>query len=225
VLVEAARLAARRAQEALGVLLAADAAVDAAGEPAFEVPPAPAGEEWLRGRMDVRLFEAQRDAAARAFRDSRRDWVPTGTVSFEPQLLTPAGLFQPSRTWRAVLLFSVPVFDGGQRRAVARQREVAVESAGLALSEVELRARADLRTARSAVESTERALTSARLAAQHATDVVRITDLAFRAGATTNLEVIDAVRRARDAETAAAQAEDRLRQARLDLLVALGRFP
>jgi outer membrane protein TolC len=225
VLVEAARLAVRRAQEALGVLLAADAAVDAAAEPVFEVPPAPAGEEWLRGRTDVRLFEAQRDAAARVFQDSRKDWVPTGTVSFEPQLLTPAGLFQPSRTWRAVLLFSVPVFDGGQRRAVARQREVAVESASLALSEVELRARADLRTARAAVESTERALTSARLAAQHATDVVRISDVAFRAGATTNLEVIDAVRRARDAETAAAQAEDRVRQARLDLLVALGRFP
>ena len=55
--------------------------------------------------------------------------------------------------------------------------------------------------------------------------MVRITDVAFRAGATTNLEVIDAQRRARDAETAAAVAEDRARQARLDLLVALGRFP
>ena len=54
---------------------------------------------------------------------------------------------------------------------------------------------------------------------------MRITDVAFRAGATTNLEVIDAQRRARDAETAAAIAEDRERQARLDLLVALGLFP
>ena len=46
-----------------------------------------------------------------------------------------------------------------------------------------------------------------------------------RPGATTNIELIDAQRGARDAETAVAQAEDRVRQARLDLLVALGRFP
>ena len=64
-----------------------------------------------------------------------------------------------------------------------------------------------------------------RRAAEQANEVVRITDVAFRAGATTNLEVIDAQRRARDTETAAAVAEDRARQARLDLLVALGLFP
>ena len=73
--------------------------------------------------------------------------------------------------------------------------------------------------------STARALAAARRAAEQANEVVRITDVAFRAGATTNLEVIDAQRRARDAETAAAIAEDRVRQARLDLLVALGLFP
>jgi outer membrane protein len=225
VLLEAARLGVRRAQEALGVLTATDAPLDAGTEPAFAVSEVPLGEDWLRARTDIRLFTLQREAAERVFRDSRKDWIPNGTVSFDPQYVTPAGLFQPSRTWRGVLQFSVPVFDGGQRRAVARQREVAVEAAGLALADVELRARADLRTARAAVESTGRALDSARLAAQHAADVLRITDVAFRAGATTNIEVIDAQRRARDADTAAAQAEDRLRQARLDLLVALGQFP
>jgi hypothetical protein len=55
--------------------------------------------------------------------------------------------------------------------------------------------------------------------------LVRITDIAFRAGATTNIEVIDAQRRARDAETAAAVAEDALRRAKRELLVAVGRFP
>jgi outer membrane protein TolC len=44
-------------------------------------------------------------------------------------------------------------------------------------------------------------------------------------GATTNIEVIDAQRSAQDAETAATQAEDAVRRARLELLVALGRFP
>ncbi len=82
-----------------------------------------------------------------------------------------------------------------------------------------------MRTAREAVRLTERASERARAAAGQANEVLRITDVAFREGATTNIEVIDAQRRARDAETAAASAEDALRRARLELLVATGRFP
>ena len=49
--------------------------------------------------------------------------------------------------------------------------------------------------------------------------------ISFRAGAATNIEVIDAERAARDADLAVAVAEDQLRRARLELLNALGRFP
>jgi len=225
VLLEAARLAERRAQEALGVLVVADGPVDAAAEPAFEVLPMPSTDEWMAERPDVRLFSAQVHAADRVVRDSWKDWVPRATASFEPQLLTPSGLFQPARTWRGFLALSVPVFDAGSRRAIARERQVALETARIQLTDVQLRARAELRTARAALESTERALANARLAAQQAAEVLKITDVAFRAGATTNIELVDAQRGARNADTAAAIAEDRVRQARLDLLVALGRFP
>lgn len=225
VLLEGARLALRRAQEALGVLVAADAPVDAAAEPALEVAVVPADSAWLSQRADVQLFAAQIEAADRVYRDSWRDWVPNATASFEPQALAPAGLFAPSRSWRALLFVDVPIFDGGSRRVAKRQREIAVETARIQLTDVELRARSELRVAQAAVDSTERALQQARLAAQHAAEVLKITDVAFRAGATTNIELIDAQRRARDADTAAAQAEDRVRQARLDQLVALGRFP
>jgi outer membrane protein TolC len=225
VLLEAAQLAERRAQEALGVLLAEDGPIDAAGEPAFEVPPPPSADEWMAERPDLQLFSAQVQAADRVVRDSWKDWVPSATATFEPQLVAPSGLFQPARTWRGFLALSVPIFDAGSRRATARQRDVALETARIQLTDVQLRARAELRTARASLESTERGLDKARLAAQYAAEVLKITDVAFRAGATTNIELVDAQRRARDADTAAAQAEDRVRQARLDLLVALGRFP
>ena len=52
-----------------------------------------------------------------------------------------------------------------------------------------------------------------------------VSDVAFRAGATTNIEVVDAQRRARDADTVVALSENEVRQARLALLNALGRFP
>jgi outer membrane protein TolC len=55
--------------------------------------------------------------------------------------------------------------------------------------------------------------------------VLKITVIAFEAGSTTNIEVIDAQRSARDQDLIVAQAEDAVRQARLELLVALGRFP
>ena len=225
-LLEAARLGLRRAQEALGVLLGADGPIDASAEPAFEVvTTSPADTQWLMQRADVKLFSAQIDATDRVYRDSWRDWVPTATAAFEPQVVTPAGLFQPSRTWRGFVAFSVPLFDGGTRRATRRQREIDVDTARIQLTDVELRARAEQRTAEAAVGINERGLAYARQAAQHAAEVLRITDIAFRAGASTNIELIDAQRRARDADAAVAQAEDRVRQARLDLLVAVGRFP
>jgi outer membrane protein TolC len=225
VLLEAATFALRRGQEALGVLLAADGPIDAAAEPAFEIAAPPADQSWLAGRTDIRLFSARIDAAQRVYEDSWRDWVPTASVGFEPQLVTPSGLFQPSRTWRAFVAVQIPVLDAGARRVAKRQREIALGTAQLDLTEAELRARSELRTAQALSESAERAVINARLAAQHAAEVLKITDQAFRAGATTNIELIDAQRRSRDADTAAAIAEDRVRQARLDLLVALGRFP
>ncbi|MCA1560924.1 MAG: TolC family protein [Acidobacteria bacterium] len=215
-----------RAQEALGVLLAADGPIDAAEEPAFAIPQEPpADAEWMGRRTDLRLFGLREEAAQRVVRDSRRDWLPSVSGVFQPQYLTPSNIFQPSRSWRALLLFDVPIFDAGLRRGVARERESqrdAVRAGRLgALQE----ARAEVRVAREAVASADRALASAQAAAGQAEEVVSITDISYRAGATSNIEVIDAQRRARDAQTTVAIAEDSARRARLELMIALGRFP
>jgi outer membrane protein TolC len=224
-LVELFRLNVQRAQEALGVLINADGPRDAGAEPAFEVPVIGAPEDWLPQRPDYRLFGAERNLAERVVRESSREWWPTATVSFDPAYVTPAGLFQPSGTWRLTVNVAQPVYDGGLRRGLRREREASLQASELALQQLALQARAEVRTARAAVEYQERALANARAAAGSAAEVLKITIIAFDAGASTNIEVIDAQRSARDLETAVAQAEDRVRQARLDLLVALGRFP
>ena len=118
-----------------------------------------------------------------------------------------------------------PLFDGGQRRARRAQKQIAVDAAKLGFTSIEIQARSEVRVARDSIESLQRAFELARLAAEQANEVLRITTTAFEVGATTNIEVIDAQREARDAETATALAEDAVRRARLDLLVALGRFP
>jgi len=222
---ENSRLGLRRAQEALGVLLAENSPVDAGAEPSFDVPASVDENDWMAARPDVRFQAAVIRAAERVVADSWKDWLPTATAAITPQYLTPKGLFQNSKSWRAVISLSQPIFEGGERKAVLALRHVTLDQSKIELTSIELAARSEVRIAQASLESTERALTSARLAADQANEVLQITMTAFEVGATTNIEVIDAQRTARDAETTAALAEDALRRARLDLLVAIGRFP
>ena len=76
-----------------------------------------------------------------------------------------------------------------------------------------------------ALRRTDASFQAAQRSAKLARETLDLASQAYAAGATTNLEVIDAERRARDAETAAAVAEDAARLARLDLLAVSGRFP
>ena len=222
---ENSRLAVRRAQEALGVLLGANNPIDVGDAPTLELPDIGDESAWMNARTDIQFLSAQRRAADRVVKDSFKDFWPTASASFDPQLIAPAGLFQPSKTWRLTISLSQPIYEGGLRHGVLRQRQVTFDLATLALSAQEIQARSEVRLAKESADSYERALASAQLSAQQANEVVRITTAAFEAGATTNLEVIDAQRSARDAEATATIAEDAARRARLDLLVALGKFP
>ncbi len=222
---EGTRLALRGAQEALGVLLAESGPTDAAGEPSLAVPQTIDENAWLLARPDIRAQSSVVRANERIVRDSWKDVAPQATVSFDPQHVAPAGLFQESPTWRFTVSVVQPIFLGGLQGAVTRERRSALEAERLALTELELQARSDVRLAQASVASRERALAAVRRAADQADEVLQITTVAFQVGATTNIEVIDAQRSARDAETSAAIAQDDLERARLDLLVAIGQFP
>jgi outer membrane protein TolC len=224
-LVEVAGLAVRQAQEALGVAIFADGPVDASGDPDIPAATPPSDTEaWLSQRPDVRLFTAQAQAADRIVRDTWKSWLPTATAAFTPQYVTPKGFFEPAGTWRALFQLQVPIFDGtlGSTR---RMRIAEAETAQLRLQSVTVQARSELRSAEEAVARNERIVATSREAADSAREALRITEIAYRAGATTNVEVVQAQQTARNAEIRAALADDRLRQARLDLLVALGQFP
>jgi len=222
---EVTQYAVRVGQEALGVLMASNGPVDAASEPAFNVPAAADEAGWMALRPDLRLFTAEERAADRVWRDSSKDWFPTGVLSFDPQALVPASIFTSARSWRLVVNFSQPIWDSGQRKAVKLVRETNLNNARLALTDLQIRARSEVRLAEDLVRTSERAFNSLRLAAEQAQEVLNITNFAFQAGATTNLEVIDAQRQARDADSSAAVAQNTLMRAQLDLLTALGRFP
>src|SRR4029453_3095522 len=98
---ETAQLGVRRAQEALGVLIGSDGPADTAGDPGLGVPPITDEAGWMGLRPDVRLFTAEERAADRVWKDSSKDWFPTGVLSFDPQALVPARLFPPAPRRRA----------------------------------------------------------------------------------------------------------------------------
>ena len=82
-----------------------------------------------------------------------------------------------------------------------------------------------MRVAFEAVKRADLALAAAKKSAALALEARELANVAYTSGAATSLEVIDAERRARDADTQAAVAEDTARQARLELLAASGKFP
>src|SRR5439155_1046028 len=164
-LVEAARLALYRAQEALGVLLVSDGPVDAIDEPAFDVPVAgttDADAALLQFRPDLKLFSAQQQAADRVLRDSSKDYWPYLEAVFQPQSTYPAQFFTPPNSWRFLLQLSVPLFDSGQRKGQKLERQAAFDITKATFTGALTEARSEVRTARAAVESADRSLTSAR---------------------------------------------------------------
>jgi outer membrane protein TolC len=221
---EEVKLALRTAQEALGVIVSADGPVDAGAEPLFDMAGTMDDTAWATSRPDLVTQASIQRAAERVVKDSWRDWMPVVNASFDPTFLTPSGLFQPSRTWRFSISATQVIYEGGQRRIAWAQRDLTLDQAKITMSQLEIRARSEVRLAQEAVRARDRALTFARRAAQETDEVLRITTAAFEVGATTNLEVIDAQRSDRYAKTQAELADDAVRRARLDLLVALGRF-
>jgi outer membrane protein len=220
-----ARLAVAR--EALGVLVGTDAPVDAVDE--VDLPAPPSMSDAVAGarthRTDVRLLDMRVASAKRAAGDIWAYYMPYLAAVGTPFVQQPATLLQPQFGWQAQLVLTLPIFDGGLRTGISRERDAVLAEARSNLEAGLRQAQAEIRANFEAMIRADLALTSARDAARLARRAMDLANLAYKAGATTNLEVIDAARSTRDADTAAAQAEDLSRQARLDLLVASGRFP
>jgi outer membrane protein TolC len=223
--IEAALFALYSAQEALGVLLVADGPVDTDDVPTFEIPPDAGVSTALSSRTDLKLFTAEQRAAERVLKDNSKSYLPMFEGIFQPQTTYPSQFFVPANSWQALLQMNILLFDSGFRAGERVVKQAAVDTARAKVSEKTTTIPSEVRIAREGIASAERVLATERVAAEQASEVVDIVNLSFRLGASTNIEVIDAQRRARDADTNVAVADDALRRARFNLLNALGLFP
>jgi outer membrane protein TolC len=211
------------AQEALGVLVAGDRPVDASETPEFPLPESGQHPEQLRADILAQLM--RREAAHHLVRDSWTDYMPTLVGTFDPQLSDPATIFQPSFAWQAQLRLVLPIFEGGLRYGQLHERRSLLDQASIGVDELIRQTRADIRRGVEAAWRARDRVRESDLAAKLAREALQIANLRYHEGATTNIDVIDAERQARDTELAAAAAEDNERQVRLDLLAATGQFP
>jgi len=216
-----------RARAALGAALSSDHPLDASDDVSLPVLPdvASATDEAQSNRADVKALRARLVGAQHSRRSVWTLYSPYlvgNALAFRQDL---GSVLQPTHGWQAQLLLTLPFYDGGVRTGEARERSAVESEARLALEGALRGVANDVRVAFEVMVHQDEGLSAAREAARLARRVVELAELAYRAGATTNLEVIDAERRARDAETEAELAEDASRQARLELLLATGRFP
>jgi len=211
------------AQEALGVLVAGDRPIDAAETPTFPLPASGEHPEQLRADLLTQLM--RRQAAHHRVRDSWTDYMPSLVGRFDLQLNEPATVFQPRYAWQGQLQLVVPIFEGGLRYGQVNERRALLDQASTGVDALIRQTRADIRRGVIAVWRARDSVRESELAATLAREALKIANLRYHEGATTNIDVIDAERQARDTDLAAAAAEDNERQVRLDLLAATGQFP
>ena len=216
-----------RSREALGVLVGDEGPVEVQEEIPLPPLPAPASalQEAVDQRADLRAQRRRVEASRQVVHDSYTDYLPLLTAVVQPFVQHPATLTTPETGWQAQLVLSLPLYDGGARYGLARERRALLAEAQVQLDGLLRQARSDLRVSFEVVQHADEALRAARDAGKLAHEALEMTLLAYREGGTNDLEVVDAERRARDADTAALVAEDTARQARIDLLAASGRFP
>lgn len=225
--VQVQSLALTRAQEALGILVGENGPLDAVSDAGLPAPPTlnAAMTEAESHRSDLAAQRERTEIARKNSRDSYVDYLPVLSAIGQPFYQNPSTLTLPTTGWQAQLVLTIPLYDGGNRYGLADERSALHDESKTKLDAALKQARSEVRTAFESVTRADDALKQAREASALAKEALALAELAYKAGATSNIEVVDAERRSFDAETDAAVAEDAARQARLDLLAASGRFP
>ncbi len=223
-LLSASYTALARAREALGMLLGEERPIDVFDDldlPKIHADPTQA----VAARSDVVAAKTRVQLAEQTKKQGWADYTPTLLGQFMPFYQNPPSLTVPETGWQAMLVLTVPFFEGGIRWAQNKERAALLDEARSQYDALLRQTRSDIRIAVEEVSRADEAMQSASSAARLAREALALASQAYRAGATSNLEVIDAERRAHDADTGAVIAEDNVRQARLDLLAAAGQFP
>jgi outer membrane protein TolC len=210
-----------RAEAALAVITGSEGALAAGDEPHLE-------EREGRGvdaRADVIAARTQREAADESKHLDWMLWAPTLRLGGDGFYAAPQIDPIPRFGYQLVVALQLPLYDGGLRRGIHDQHRAELAEARERETGTDRQARSDVATAEQAIGNARTARDAAHHAAELAARTLALATEGYRAGTSSELDVIDAERSARDAATQAVIADDDYRQAELDLLAATGAFP
>lgn len=217
----------RQAREALGLALGTGGEVDVA--PSISLN---ALEESARGackatdvedRADVAAARGRFDLAQRGVTDVK--WQFSPTIDAQSTIAATSLDVIPNPIWNIQGVLTVPIWDGGARYGLMRKANADADEAEAQLTETRREVSVELAQARRGVEVAEaqrKVVADAREAAKETDD---LTQLGFRTGQGTSLELVIAAAQLRQAEINLALGDFQLVRARVDELLSRSNCP
>lgn len=218
----------RRAREALGIALGFDHGVGVA--PDFHLDGLLAeAREWCASveqatdRADLIARREELAAATESRRQVAAGYLPTLglTSNLSAVTTTPGPLSFPF--WNISAVISVPIWEGGLREGLVRERRGVEQQAAASLEETRRNVEVEIAQARRSVEVAEALVEASRAARDLARETDRLTRRAFEVGRGTSLELVQSAVVLRQAELALALREFELVQARIDAFLTVAR--
>lgn len=174
------------------------------------------GPAWRQARASER-------ASAAALRVERADYLPT--VALTAAITANDTRFFPTATTRRSVgvNLSWPLWDGGQRELAIERAESTRDVARAISADLERSARRDVTEAYTAHQVARRTLQLATSSVTVATEILRVQQARYQAGASTVLELLDAQSQLVQAQADLVQSRYGVRLARASLEAILGR--
>ncbi|WP_370645358.1 TolC family protein [Corallococcus sp. EGB] len=211
----------RRTRESLGLSLGEDHAVGV--NPDFNLTGlveqtrqqcAPLQD--LANRPDLVAQRANVDAARESRRQASAGYLPTLGLSSTLLGFTTNPGFGRFATWNVSAVLSVPLWEGGQRGGLVREREGIEEQAAQSSEATRRNVSVEVSRARRGVEVAEALLKTAAESLELADRTDRLSRRAFEVGRGSSLELVQSGAALRQAQLALVLREFELVQARLD---------
>jgi outer membrane protein TolC len=176
----------------------------------------------LHERADIAAAQKKLEVADRNVENVKLSFLPTLSASSTFATTSQGSALVPT-TWNIQAVLSVPIWDGGVRYGNLRSARALRDEAGFSLEAQTRAATVQVEQARRSIAVAEQSLDVAKQSRDLAAQVDQLTQIAYRAGQGTSLELVVAASALRTAEIELALREFDVIQARLAALFVLAR--
>lgn len=194
--------------------------------PVLTAPP-PAGlvSDMLRRRPDVAAAERRLAAALQRAKQASKDRLPTLSLTASGGTSTPElrdSLDPEANVWSLAANLTAPLFEGGRRAATYRQRTELANAAAEDFRDVALQALREVESALAGEVFLREQNQALDVSVVESKEADSLAWSRFQRGLSDIVTVLDAQRRAVNAESALIQVKNQRLQNRIDLYLALG---